>query len=316
MLTQPQLIEDIHRAYLEAGADIVETCTFNANPLSLTEFGLEDLVDRDQQEGRRTRPPGRRRLHAPQSRASRASWPAASGPRPKPSTSNRASPIRAAAACPSTISSTAIIARSRLSSPAGADLLMVETGNDILVLKACLFAIDKFNADHKTPGADHRFRHHLSSRRPDAVRANAGSVLRFRGPFRRPGRRLQLRRRRRSAPARRRKPGPDFAQADRVLSQRRPARRHGRLRRHRPGSARPRSSASSPATAGSTSSAAAAAPRRNGLPRIDKRDQGRRAPTHSRPARLVVLQRRRRRWSSGPKPTSSWSANAATSPAR
>src|SRR5213595_3520146 len=38
VLTQPQMIEDIHRAYLEAGADIVETCTFNGNRLSLQEF--------------------------------------------------------------------------------------------------------------------------------------------------------------------------------------------------------------------------------------------------------------------------------------
>src|ERR1700682_6736778 len=44
VLSQPRLIEDIHRAYLEAGADVIETCTFNANPLSLTEFALEDLV--------------------------------------------------------------------------------------------------------------------------------------------------------------------------------------------------------------------------------------------------------------------------------
>src|SRR5258708_6945327 len=28
VLTQPQLIEDIHRAYLDAGSDIIETCTF------------------------------------------------------------------------------------------------------------------------------------------------------------------------------------------------------------------------------------------------------------------------------------------------
>ena len=33
VLTQPQLIEDIHRAYLEAGADIIETNTFNGNAL-------------------------------------------------------------------------------------------------------------------------------------------------------------------------------------------------------------------------------------------------------------------------------------------
>src|SRR5476649_1374212 len=44
VLTQPKLIEDIHRAYLEAGADIVETCTFNASRLALEEFALDDLV--------------------------------------------------------------------------------------------------------------------------------------------------------------------------------------------------------------------------------------------------------------------------------
>src|SRR5258708_21792618 len=42
VLTQPKLIEGIHRAYLEAGADIVETCTFNASRLALEEFGLDD----------------------------------------------------------------------------------------------------------------------------------------------------------------------------------------------------------------------------------------------------------------------------------
>src|SRR5436309_3415580 len=44
VLTKPKLIEDIHRAYLEAGADIVETCTFNASRLALEEFALDDLV--------------------------------------------------------------------------------------------------------------------------------------------------------------------------------------------------------------------------------------------------------------------------------
>ncbi|HEV2178607.1 MAG TPA: methionine synthase [Terriglobia bacterium] len=43
-LTQPQLIEDIHRQYLEAGADIIETDTFNANAVSLAEYGLESRV--------------------------------------------------------------------------------------------------------------------------------------------------------------------------------------------------------------------------------------------------------------------------------
>jgi 5-methyltetrahydrofolate--homocysteine methyltransferase len=44
VLTQPKMIEGFHRDYLEAGADIIETDTFNNNRLSLDEFGLEDHV--------------------------------------------------------------------------------------------------------------------------------------------------------------------------------------------------------------------------------------------------------------------------------
>jgi 5-methyltetrahydrofolate--homocysteine methyltransferase len=43
-LTQPQIIEDIHRQYLEAGADIIETNTFNAQAISLADYGLEALA--------------------------------------------------------------------------------------------------------------------------------------------------------------------------------------------------------------------------------------------------------------------------------
>jgi len=43
-LTQPQIIRDIHRAYLEAGADIIETNTFNANAISMADYGMESLV--------------------------------------------------------------------------------------------------------------------------------------------------------------------------------------------------------------------------------------------------------------------------------
>ena len=44
VLTQPAIIRDIHRAYLEAGADIVETNTFNANAPSLADYGMETLA--------------------------------------------------------------------------------------------------------------------------------------------------------------------------------------------------------------------------------------------------------------------------------
>ncbi|AEJ60486.1 methionine synthase [Spirochaeta thermophila DSM 6578] len=45
-LTRPHVIEEIHRAYLEAGADIIETNTFNATRVSQREYGTEDLVER------------------------------------------------------------------------------------------------------------------------------------------------------------------------------------------------------------------------------------------------------------------------------
>ncbi len=40
-VTQPDLIHEIHRAYLEAGSDIIETNTFNAQAISLSDYGLE-----------------------------------------------------------------------------------------------------------------------------------------------------------------------------------------------------------------------------------------------------------------------------------
>ena len=44
VLTQPHVIDEIHRAYLEAGADIIETDTFNGTAVSLEEFGLQEHV--------------------------------------------------------------------------------------------------------------------------------------------------------------------------------------------------------------------------------------------------------------------------------
>src|SRR5437763_15279363 len=41
-LTQPQMISDIHRRFLEAGADIIETNTFGATSISQSEFFVDD----------------------------------------------------------------------------------------------------------------------------------------------------------------------------------------------------------------------------------------------------------------------------------
>jgi len=44
VLTQPNAIQEIHRAYLKAGADILETNSFNATSIAMADYGLEDQV--------------------------------------------------------------------------------------------------------------------------------------------------------------------------------------------------------------------------------------------------------------------------------
>ena len=44
VLTQPHIIRDIHRSYLEAGADIIETNSFNGTQISMADYGMENLA--------------------------------------------------------------------------------------------------------------------------------------------------------------------------------------------------------------------------------------------------------------------------------
>ena len=62
-LTRPDVIDEIHRAYLEAGADIVETNTFSATRLPMSDYGVEDAVAEINLGGGADRAPGRRRVH-------------------------------------------------------------------------------------------------------------------------------------------------------------------------------------------------------------------------------------------------------------
>jgi len=43
-ITRPEIVEEIHRRYLEAGADVVETNTFNANAISMADYRMEPHV--------------------------------------------------------------------------------------------------------------------------------------------------------------------------------------------------------------------------------------------------------------------------------
>lgn len=43
-ITQPRAISEVHRAYLEAGADIIETNTFSGTSIAMSDYGMSDLV--------------------------------------------------------------------------------------------------------------------------------------------------------------------------------------------------------------------------------------------------------------------------------
>jgi len=53
VLTQPQIIHSIHRKYLNAGADIIETNTFNAQRISMEDYGMGEFVREINLEGAR-----------------------------------------------------------------------------------------------------------------------------------------------------------------------------------------------------------------------------------------------------------------------
>ena len=44
-LTQPGLVQEVHEAYVQAGAEILETNTFGANPVKLSSHGLDDETE-------------------------------------------------------------------------------------------------------------------------------------------------------------------------------------------------------------------------------------------------------------------------------
>jgi 5-methyltetrahydrofolate--homocysteine methyltransferase len=142
VLSQPRLIEDIHRAYLEAGADIIETCTFNANALSLAEFQLQHLIfDLNKAAATLAR---RAADHFTRANPDKPRFVAGSiGPTNKMlSIGTKADP----AARDITFLQMAAnyLEQVRGLVAGGVDVLAAETGFDTLVLKACLFAIEQF----------------------------------------------------------------------------------------------------------------------------------------------------------------------------
>ena len=145
-LTRPDIIRGIHRAYLEAGADLVETNTFNSTSVSLADYRLQHLVRELNREGARlaraecdaieAQDPSRPRfvigVLGPTSRTASLS-PDVNRPGFRAiSFDELADAYREAA---------------RGLVEGGADILMVETVFDTLNAKAALFAIDDVFAE-------------------------------------------------------------------------------------------------------------------------------------------------------------------------
>ncbi|MDX1952462.1 MAG: methionine synthase [Verrucomicrobiota bacterium] len=142
-LTQPHIIQEIHRQYLEAGADIIETNTFNSNEISLADYDLVSLGYELNLAGARNA-----RLAADaimKAQPGRLCFVAgALGPTTKTATISPDVNDPAARGVTYDELVAAYTEQVRGLLDGGSDLLLVETVFDSLNSKAALFAIDQF----------------------------------------------------------------------------------------------------------------------------------------------------------------------------
>ncbi|MBZ5495215.1 MAG: methionine synthase [Acidobacteriia bacterium] len=142
-LTQPQVVRAIHAEYLSAGADIIETNSFNANPISLADYHLEKLAyDINLAAARIARSAVNEARAAEPSRSLFVAG--AIGPTNKtasisPDVNN---PGFRAVTFDQLVAAYEIQVRGLVEG--GVDVLLVETAFDTLNAKAALFAIDRY----------------------------------------------------------------------------------------------------------------------------------------------------------------------------
>ncbi|MCA9072246.1 MAG: homocysteine S-methyltransferase family protein, partial [Planctomycetaceae bacterium] len=140
VLTQPEMIEGIHRQYLEAGADIIETDSFNANVISMEEFELADLT---YEINKAAATVAKRAADAiTKTNPDKPRYVAGSiGPTKVQLSFNAAQPGYRPVKFDQMADSYAEQVRGLLDG--GADLLLPETSFDTLNMKSCLYAIDR-----------------------------------------------------------------------------------------------------------------------------------------------------------------------------
>ena len=140
-LTQPQVIADIHDAYLAAGCDIIETNTFGATRIAQSDYEMADLAREMNLESARLARAACDRHSTPDKPRFAAG---ALGPTPK--TASISPDVNDAGARNVTFEElrAAYYEQTEALVEGGCDLLLVETIFDTLNAKAALFAIDEF----------------------------------------------------------------------------------------------------------------------------------------------------------------------------
>jgi 5-methyltetrahydrofolate--homocysteine methyltransferase len=144
-LTRPSIIEEIHRQYLDAGADIIETNTFNAQAISMSDYGLESVCYEINFEAARI---ARRAADAVSTKERPRFVAGAMGP------TNRTASLSPDVNNPAFRGVSfdelvdAYYEEVRGLVDGGVDILLPETTFDTLNIKAAIFAIEKYFADH------------------------------------------------------------------------------------------------------------------------------------------------------------------------
>jgi len=146
-LSQPQIVEEIHAKYFAAGADMVETNTFNAQTVSMADYGMESLV---------------RELNFAGARLARKAADAYSTPDKPRFVAGAIGPTNRTLSLSPDVNrpgyraisfdelATAYQEQTEALIEGGVDVLLVETIFDTLNAKACLYAIqDAFTATGK-----------------------------------------------------------------------------------------------------------------------------------------------------------------------
>src|SRR4051812_12093767 len=138
-ITAPEIIEGIHRRYLDAGADLLETNTFNANRISLADYGMSDLAYE---------------LNLQSARLARAACNAAATPDKPRYVAGALGPTNRTASISPDVNDpgarnvsydelvAAYLEQANGLIDGGADLLLVETIFDTLNAKAAIFALE------------------------------------------------------------------------------------------------------------------------------------------------------------------------------